>query len=114
MSFNQKKLVAEYDLWMIFGDDFTFTINFPFNLTGYGFIFQAALTEGGTPVIDLDASDMVIVVGDPESVQNSVTIDLAYTVTEDFDFGCLNYVYKWITPSLKRKTFLRGSIHGDI
>ena len=109
MSFQNDDIYAEYNFGFVAGDDFELPVEFPFNITGYGFEFVASESADSTLIVDLDQSDMTIVAGDPESVQNSVLVEVADTVTAVWP-KCLYYKFRWITPGGKRKTFLVGHI----
>ena len=61
MSFTETKPFNDnYDLYIVFGDDFAFTLLFDFNITDFDFEYFASETRGGTKVIDLDETDMII------------------------------------------------------
>jgi len=125
VSFNKHSLVGEHDIYIVFGDTFRFEVLFDFDITGWGFIFKARSNKGAAPFLVFDESDMTVTAGDPVSVDNGLVLEVPGGDIDDeddsglegttavWDFDCLQYDLKWVTPSGDTKTFIRGKIYGD-
>lgn len=94
-SFDSQVSFGQYDIKFIGGDVVSLPVLFDIDITGVMFEFFAWPNVGATKIIDLDNSDLVIVAGDPDSVQNSISVDFDETDTAGWDFDCVQYRLRW-------------------
>lgn len=96
-SFDAGVPFGRYDIGFVGGDSLSFPVLFDIDITGIDFEFFLWPNVGGTKILSLTNGDpgMSIVVGDPVSVQNSVTVEFDETVTGGWDFDCVQYRLRW-------------------
>jgi len=110
VSFQADCRPSELDYRVFRGDTYSFILEFDFDVTGYDFSFVGRETVGGTPILDFSNSDIVIVAGDPGSVENSISLIVD---SSGWLFDCVRYSFGWVAPSGNKRTVLVGNIFVD-
>lgn len=94
-SFGVKESFARYNIGFIGGDSLSFPVLFDVDISDVVFEFFIWSNVGAEKIVDLDTDDMVIVSGDPDDIQNSLTIVFDEDATAEWTFDCAQFRLRW-------------------